>query len=368
MYLTFLTNSAPQQLTWEDILNNPYITAGNLKKLPAKKVTKEISDEYAKQLWERKHNNIGLLDQIKDIVDTIGDTKEHYRHFEIPKKSNPNKMRPIDAPDEQLAYIQGVYKTIIEDALVFQAHKAAHAYVRERSVVTAMETHQKNKSKWYLQIDLKDFFNSITGEWLKDMLGQVYPFPFIPEEHLDRLVKISLLNGSLPQGSILSPTLTNAVMVPIDYAITETLHNYHGHHYVYTRYADDITISCKEKFDPDIILNEIKSIFKQWKVPFRINHEKTRFGSTAGRNYHLGLIVNKDNKISAGHERNNKFKAMIFNFCTVGDEWDVKQIQHMLGIISYYKSFEPEFVRRTIEKYNNKFNIDIMAKAKGLIH
>lgn len=367
MYLTFFTTAAPQQLTWDDILNNPYISNNTLPKLPARKITKEISDEYAAKLWEKRKRPLNAMRLVAPHADEIGDTKDHYRHFEIPKKSDPKKMRPIDAPNEDLSFVQGMYKASIDEELVFQAHKAAHAYVKDRSVVTAMEVHQRNNSKWFLQIDLKDFFNSIDGTWLKKMLMQVYPFPFVPEEDLDRMIRVSLLNGCLPQGSKLSPTLTNAVMVPIDHELTETLHNLNKHHFVYTRYADDITISCKEKFDPDEIMSVIKYIFSKWEVPFRINHRKTRFGSSAGRNYHLGLIINKDNKISAGHERNNKFRAMIFNFCTVGDEWDVHRVQHMLGMISYYKSFEPEFVRKTLDKYNKKFNIDIMAKAKAML-
>lgn len=216
-------------------------------------------------------------------------------------------------------------------------------------------------------MDLKDFFNSITGEWLKNMLKEVYPFKMIEDEYLDDIVRIALLNGTLPQGSHLSPLLTNLAMVPIDYEITEALHSYFGHHYVYTRYADDITISCKEKFNADNIIGVIKAIFRKWDVPFRINNEKTRFGSTAGRNYHLGLILNKDNKLSVGHEKNQKFRAMIHNFCTVGEEWEIKDVQKMLGLISYYKAVEPDFVEKVLKKYNEKFNIDILKKAKSLI-
>ena len=227
--------------------------------------------------------------------------------------------------------------------------------------------HQRNNSKWFLQIDLKDFFNSITGEWLKKMLKEVYPFRFLEEEWLNKLIEASLLNGVLPQGSHLSPLLTNLIMVPIDHDLTEQLHNYKGHHYVYTRYADDITISCKEKFNVDEILQIIKGCFRKWEVPFRINNEKTRFGSSAGRNYHLGLIINKDNQISVGHEKNQKFRAQIYNFCTVGDMWEIHDIQKMLGIISYYKAIEPEFVKKTLEKYGTKFGFDIEARAKELI-
>lgn len=366
MYVTFFTNN-PKQITWDEILQNPYISFQDLPNLPKKRVTREITKEKALNLWNKRKPN-GLLMPPESTIEMVLPTEEHYTHFQIPKKSNPHKMRQIDAPDEILKTVQDMYKVIIEKGLNILTHKAAHAYVNERSTVTALEIHQKNNSKWYLQIDLKDFFNSITGEWLKKMLEEVYPFPFLPEEFKNNLIKVSLLNGTLPQGSVLSPTLTNLVMVPIDYELTETLHNYKKHHYVYTRYADDITISSKQKFNPEEIMSIIRNIFSKWEVPFRINNDKTRFGSSAGRNYHLGLIVNKDNKISAGHERNNKFKAMLFNFCTTGDLWSTHDIQKMLGIISYYKSFEKEYIERTIDKYNKKFNIDIMVKAKSLIH
>ena len=367
MYLTFLTKQAPQQITWDDILNDPYLTLDNIPKLPKKKLTKEISEEYAEKLWQKRERyNTAYIANINSMMEGI-DTSEHYRHFTIPKKSNPNKRRQIDAPDTTLGNIQTTYKTVIEDVLQVLPHKAAHAYVKERSTVTAMQTHQKNNSKWYLQMDLKDFFNSIDGVWLKKMMLEVYPFKFIPEKDLDSIIKASLLNGTLPQGSHLSPTLTNIAMVPIDHAINEKLTNYKGHHYVYTRYADDITISCKEKFDPDEIIREIKYIFREWAVPFRINNQKTRFGSIAGRNYHLGIIVNKDNQLSVGHEKNQKFRAQIFNFCTVGHEWEIHDVQKMLGLISYYRAIEPNFVEKVLTKYGEKFGIDIEATAKELI-
>ena len=363
MYCTFYAKKKPEQITFEDLLNNPFM---ELPTSPSDniKVTVEITEEYGERL-ARKRNIPDASHLYDDLIKDIK-TEEHYRHFEIPKKNNPHKMRPIDAPDEIIAPLQTYYKAYIEEYLRVLPHKAAHAYVKERGTLTAMQQHQKNESKWFLQIDLKNFFNSITGEWLKDMLLQVYPFKFIEESTLDNIIKISLLNGSLPQGSHLSPTLTNLVMVPIDYTITETLHNYNKHHYVYTRYADDITISCKEKFNPGEILGILEKIFKDFDVPFRINDDKTRFGSSAGRNYHVGLILNKDNQISLGHEKNNKFKAMIFNFCTTGKEWEIKDVYRMLGLISYYKSIEPDFVKKILKKYGEKFNIDILTTAKAM--
>lgn len=367
MYLTFFTKASTKQITFDDLLNNPYMTINNLTNTTQKKVTIICNDEYGSKLFEKhfKPKNEQITLPFVDLVNTI-DTSEHYKHFEIPKRDS-NKTRPIDAPDDIIRPIQTFYKNYIEQNLRVLPHKAAHAYVEKRGTVTAMKEHQKNESRWFLQLDLKNFFNSINEDFLRKMLLEVYPFKYIKEENLNSIIKIALLNGSLPQGSHLSPTLTNLIMVPIDYEITETLHNYKKYHYIYTRYADDITISCKYKFDWKEIKKVIENIFTKWNVPFHINEEKTRFGSSSGRNYHVGLIINKDNKISVGHNKNNKFKAMIFNFCTTGEEWDIKDVQKMLGLISYYKSIEPDFINKTITKYNQKFNIDIMTKAKNLI-
>ena len=364
MYFTFYSRKKPKQITFEDLLNDPYMSLEKIPHVEQVKVTAPVSEEYARKYYE-EHTPYKESHAFDEIMTTIN-TSEHYKHFEIPKKNNPKKKRKIDAPDDLVSAIQMHYKNYIEKYLRVLPHKAAHAYVEKRGTLTAMQEHQKNQSRWFLQIDLKDFFNSITGEWLKEMLLKIYPFPFIEESTLNNIVKISLLNGTLPQGSHLSPTLTNIIMVPIDHAITEKLHNYNKHHYVYTRYADDITISCKYKFDPREIENIIKEIFSEFNVPFRINNEKTRFGSSSGRNYHVGLILNKDNQISLGHEKNNKFKAMIFNFCTTGQEWELKDVYRMLGLISYYRSIEPDFVKKILNKYGQKFNIDILAVAKAM--
>lgn len=367
MYLTIYSNTKPHQITFEELLKNPFIKPSDFSKKTLKKVTIPVSDEYAKTLFE-KYNLTNNLEMISNIIMKEDyDTNNHYTHFKIPKKSNPHKYRKIDAPDDELGNMQTIIKSYIEDYLKVLPHKAAHAYVEKCSTITAMEKHRDNNSKWYLQLDLKDFFNSINAEWLNKMLLEVYPFKYIDNTTLNTIIKAALLNNELPQGSRLSPTLTNIVMTPIDYDITEALHNYNRHHFIYTRYADDITISCKEKFEPSEIITLILDIFNKWQVPFKINRDKTRFGNTSGRNYHLGLIINKDNKISVGHEKNNKFRAQLYNFCTVGEYWDKHDIQKMLGLISYYKAIEPEFVKKTIEKYNRKFNIDIINKAQNLI-
>lgn len=356
MYLTFYRNNRGYQISFEDLLKDPFM------ELPDHKLnirhTVEASEEYCARLYEKNKPSFVPMNVLP-----FDKVNECYTHYEIPKRSNPKKKRKIDAPNEVLKNIQTQYKMYIENILHVLNHPAAFAYTKRECNVTAMQQHQSNKSNWYLQIDLKDFFPSLSREFLNKQLDKVYPFKFIPPETKEAIVEYSLLNGALPQGSVLSPTLSNIVMVPIDFKLTERLKNYNKKHFVYTRYADDITISCKYKFDYKEILKIIQEVFESEEAPFTINPDKTRFGSRAGKNYHVGLIVNKDNEISVGHEKNEQFRAMLFNFgqdYTHGRNWSPTEKQKLLGLISYYNMIEPKFVGKQLNKYNERFNIDIV--------
>jgi hypothetical protein len=45
-----------------------------------------------------------------------------------------------------------------------------------------------------------------------------------------------------------------------------------------------------------------------------IKAKKTRYGSIAGSNWNLGLMLNKDNNITVGYEKKKTLNAMLNNF------------------------------------------------------
>lgn len=369
MKLTFFKQPNIKQMTFMDLIKNPYITFDDIPNNPQKKITVDITDEYGRDLYNKRYRGLFLPDM--SIYDGLNVDNE-YRSFTIPKKSNPHKRRHIDAPSEILKSAQTIYKTFIEDTLKVQNHNAAYAYTKGRSVVTKNQKHADNESKWFLDLDLKNFFNSIDETFLRKMLLEVYPFKYIPEEHFNRIIKLSLFKGVLPQGSVLSPTLTNILMVPIDDEINKTLTNYNKHHYVYTRYADDITISSKQKFNPNEIIQIIKHIFDSWDVPFVLHDEKTKFTSINGKNFHCGININynkqtNETKLSKGHKANDCFRAMINNFCKSGNTWEINEVQKFLGQIAWAKNIEPNFVKNTLRKYEQKYNMNIIATATNII-
>ena len=365
-------NANPEpQLTFEDLLQNinaPLPIPTTQEQLPyAKTVTYKVTknSETYRRLLEKypvQPKQVMIANLWNGNTDLIGrDTSELYRTFYIPKSSGG--MRRIDTPEEPLMSRLTEIKNTFETTFLTLPHNCAHAYTAHRSTVTAMKLHQKNNSKWFLKLDMKDFFPSHNLEYIMNTLSQIHPFaPLmdmpIVKAQLKSLLKLGLLNDSLPQGTPLSPFLTNTLMIPYDYAITVMLNTIPNTRFVYTRYADDLLISSGIKFSRTEIEEKIAQILEP--APFNINPEKTRFGSSAGRNWNLGIMLNKDNKLTIGHKQNQRFRAMVFSFLkdlTNNVHWDSMDIMVMLGQISYYEVIQPEYVRTVLNNYADKFNI-----------
>jgi hypothetical protein len=314
---------------------------------------------------------IALANKYRNLL--LEDMSEHYNTFFIPKHSHG--FRRIDAPNPDLMNALSEVKDLFQKDLLVLPHNAAHAYTSKRSIVTAMQLHQSAESKWFLKLDLQDFFPNHNYAYIMGTLEMLFPFSAMmtdPEtkEALSTLVKLGLLNDSLPQGTPLSPILTNILMVPIDHAIAKLLYDYPHQTFVYTRYADDICISSKYHFRHDHIEHDIRAILQMFNAPFKIKNEKTRYGSSAGRNWNLGIMLNKDNQLTIGHKQNQRFRAAVDSFfkdLTNGNPWNKMDVQVLLGQISYYESIEPEYVKSVLTRYSNKFGRDFKQTTKAII-
>jgi RNA-directed DNA polymerase len=180
-------------------------------------------------------------------------------------------------------------------------------------------------------------------------------------KELKKALSLGFLNGGLPQGTVLSPTIVNIMCIPIDH----TLFNELAHRkIVYTRYADDIHISAEELFPWRDIVKLIEDTLKEFNAPFVLKPEKTHFGKKAGRsgNWNLGLMLNKDNNITIGWKKKNNFKGALCSFILDtknGKPWDVADVAHLRGQLSYYTMVEPEYFKNVIAQQNKKWGVDV---------
>lgn len=367
------TESKPNIWSWlEGDIHSPQWLWGT--KSAAATVTRRVDFIPASAKDKYRVNFIvGTLDAFNKKWSYLGqEIEKHYSHFYIPKKKLDEygrvKWREICAPDDELSEALKDLKEIFEAAGVSLHHTNAYAYVRHRTASDAVSKHQYNHSRWWITTDFQNFFGNTTKEFLMSMMAQIFPFSAVIErdfgkECLSRTLDLCFLNGGLPQGTPISPMLTNIMMIPFDYIMTKKCRE---KDYIYTRYSDDIQVSHRRKFNPDEVLGFIHETLTQIHAPFTIEKEKTKFKS--GNQFVLGVMYNQNCDITVGHKNKKEFKATLFNYMCdrlSGKVWELPQLQQMMGKYAYYSMIEKEYFENVMKEYSRKFKQDVMKCIKA---
>lgn len=364
-----------KQLSYEDIIRGECAIPRNMytKRMETGTVTRAF-DEVPYDLVVRTPigNFIEALETFvndkKVLIDS--DRRSLYRTFYIPKKSGG--LRKIDAPNDELKKALYDLKYIMETYAGRMHHTAAYAYIGGRSTLMNVQLHQRNESKWFLKTDLTNFFGSTTQDFILKMLSMIFPYSHVMrswrgKSALTKAISLCMLDGGLPQGTPISPMLTNLIMIPMDHEISNYLRK---EGCIYTRYADDMMISSKRSFLFTEKIAYLNSVFQKFGAPYEIKKEKTRYGSSSGANWILGVMLNKDGNITIGHKKKDMYRAMYHQFIMdlkEGNGWDIGELQHFAGLISYYKMVEPEYVKKVNEDHIKKFGVDVQSTIKELL-
>lgn len=256
IYITMPKKAKTRQITLDDIFSggvnesviNPVTKTGETITYAYENTPQRLLGYFDFNIMQQALQE--YVDKYMNLINTA-DKSTLYRSFKIPKKSGG--LRQIDAPKDELKIALDELKLLLETKLYANHHTSAYAYIKGRSIINCLQRHQENKSRWYLKLDFHDFFGSTTPEFLKAQLKQIFPFNELYkiekcEELLDLVFSLCFLNGGLPQGTPISPVLTNLMMIPIDYELAKTLRE-HVPHIVYTRYADDMLLSSELSFE-----------------------------------------------------------------------------------------------------------------------
>lgn len=328
------------------------------------------SDVFKKKIFI--NTLIAKLEKFNETYKELFDVEREslYRTFHIPKKSGG--LRRIDAPNEQLMNALRELKMIFETYFNALHHTSAFAYVKNRSTIDAVKKHQNNKSKWFAKFDLSNFFGSTTEDYTMKMLSMVFPFSQVVKfergrNALRKAISLAFLNGGLPQGTPISPLITNLIMIPVDYELFNMFRNYNNQKFVYTRYADDFLISSEYDFLCSDIENKIIECLENFGAPFSINKAKTRYGSSSGSNWNLGIMLNKDNQMTVGYKNKKVFAAMIHSYAmdrVNGIPWELHDIQVLEGYRNYYRMIEKDTIDKIVDKLNKKLLIDLVSMIK----
>ncbi len=166
--------------------------------------------------------------------------------------------------------------------------KPAIAFRKNLSYLDLFEPHKNNY--YFMRLDIKDFFHSITEELISDRFETYFENEFFDEVKTQRLLQsfINLVTYTIPTSSenekhkgkkVLpigfktSPSISNIVFRKLDIIITKYCSD---KNITYTRYADDMLFSSNSLstyLHSDHFFNEIKYLLSM--DGFKLNDNKT---------------------------------------------------------------------------------------------
>lgn len=218
-----------------------------------------------------------------------------YKNFLMAKRKGGHRV--IREPRRRLKELQKKALAYLHEC-ADNSKPCAHAFIKNRSILTNARKHLERKPHFVLNIDLEAFFPSINFYRIRGVL-QKAPFHF-SFQVASMLAHLCVVDNELPQGAPTSPFLSNQVCRSMDRDLMALAKR---HQATYTRYADDITFSfstpnsaalpsniCTFDGGTTILGKELISIIEQHN--FRINPTKTRISTRRRRMEVTGIVIN----------------------------------------------------------------------------
>ena len=245
------------------------------------------------------------------------------------------------------------YKILTEILEKIEIPDYIHAFEKNRSIPQMAAMHVNKQV--ILSLDLKDFFGSIKQYHLLQMFKHLG----ISDAPARTLSELCTYKAQVPQGALTSPKVSNMVT-----ALTfgPPLKEYcDSKGYTLSIYADDITISCDEKFNGednrDTVLNLISYITQVvGQFGFRINTKKTKLMSKNQRQYVCGTVVNE--KVNLLKSERYLLRAMVHNCEVNGLEVEAEKsgmtvdkfFSKTMGRVNWWCQLNPEIGERYKQK------------------
>jgi len=277
-------------------------------------------------------------------------SSRNYILFKIPK--NNGGYRIVAHPINKLKMLQyWLIQNIFQNMTVSDK---AFAYQGNLSILDNAKYHSKNK--YFLKLDLKDYFLSIRSEdfiyYLREWHNRINPNWPLNHEAISLISDSCFLkNGKLPMGFCSSPIISNIVMYRFDQSVEALLVNNDMQHVKYSRYADDITLSMNEKGLSKEIYSMVKVLIESTLSPnIQLNDAKTKFVSAKGGSAIVtGLRITCEQKVTL--HKKIKDKVRLYLSLYRKDVLSKDDFTKLLGYLSFVRHTEPDFYSKLQLKY-----------------
>lgn len=220
--------------------------------------------------------------------------------LEVRKKNG--KVRVCYNPDPELKRrLKAIVPQLNLLAEELDVHHVQHGFTEGRSPVTNAKAHIG--WEYTVSFDLENFFDTVTQDMVEKTMRAYSKDAFITGLH------DCFVDGAARQGLPTSPALANIAASPMDKDIMALCPRgrFHEPPFVFTRYADDLTFSCRTMVTVNLLMQEVPKIVE--KHQFKINASKTKVqAAAAGRRIITGVAVG-DKDITITREVRRRIRA-----------------------------------------------------------
>jgi RNA-directed DNA polymerase len=275
-----------------------------------------------------------------------------YKVYDIPKRDGIG-WRTIAQPSRELKALQNY--VLHRKLSKYPVHPNSMAYAQNRNIRQNAERHASSSS--ILKLDFQQFFPSIKVlDW--ERFARRVPNAEVNQNDI-RFYSLIMFWGQqkrsftprcLSIGAPTSPALSNILLFDLDVALSSEAERIG---IVYTRYADDITISGPS-IDLILAFEKIaRRMVKALRSPKLIfNEEKRGLFKKGQRRLVTGLVITPAGGISVGRERKRLISSMLHR--SSKELLDQIERSRLKGLLGFCVANEPNFLGRMRNKYGDQ--------------
>jgi group II intron reverse transcriptase/maturase len=259
------------------------------------------------------------------------------------KKENSNKKRPLGIPVVMDRIVSQSMKTVLEEIFDKDFTDSNYGFRKGKRQVMAVEHVKKlfdDGYKWCASVDLKSFFDEIPHDLILKLIRRK-----ISDESFVTLVARALKSGVIidgkfekstkgcPQGSPVSPILSNIVLNELD-------HELERRRLKYCRWADDFVILVKTERSAKRVLESI-SRYLENELGLIVNAEKSKAVKVIEITF-LGIQFSSVGNIKISDKSLKKFRDKVRKLTKRNNPKSMHQIikelnWYIRGWVNYFK-------------------------------
>lgn len=265
----------------------------------------------------------------------------HYRRFSIPKRGGGKRW--IESPR---IFLKVTQRFILHHILAGQpVHDTVHSFVpasQAGALRNSITNARRHLAQPYLaKIDIKDFFGSLRYQLVEEMLGDS---GLVNADARRLLARLCTRRSSLPQGAPTSPMISNLILRRFDENMARLCRELD---LVYTRYADDITVSGDVREDVELAAYFARNGLTGEPLKLPVNERKSRILSSGQQQRVTGVIVNE--RGLPPRKLRRRVRAM-FHQASLDPARLREERARLRGYVAYFRAF-PNYPSRELARY-----------------